>query len=789
MTDSELFPEARYDLNVERGASSVERGAGSALLTGGLFGLASGARAKHLTGAQRGWAASSGLLIAVAGGAMAVRPMAVIAPVRRARGAFPLLCYATAVGSTALGGASQSPAYFPAVMLTTLGSGSVADPDWGLASSSVVALGYLAGCGRGLAAEGKPLSREAWGNLGLALGFVGAGIVGAIAGDLTLQSRALTDYGERETEAQETASGKGDVDEVAVELRELSQKFLGLLPEVTSMFEGDSAIDRATDEVATALASLQGAYARVDPPATRRRRGTLRRLKDTAARYNHGGNVRVALKLPRVIPILLPWEITTALNDSLTALIQNSANARREGSPPVEVTVTVERVRVQRPSGRKRPCVRLIVADDAGGSRIPEERWGKGLRSCREVARNLGGSFDLDEGWHGVRAVIEVPHVKGESDPSAGSTFTAYFEQRRDDALSRMRWVIAAQAVLILLAEDRPRGLTRNVALLGGLIGASHLPRLTRGRTRSALEASLSVAAMSAFEGPGRPPLGGLACVLCASASSRGDATIGTAGAIAGFLASLVVAGPERFRAGLGPTIGDRPFPLVGAIGGVAVWRALLNTRTQEDALANDTWRRQVLSDLAVASFAKHHFLEPLEDALGDQRWDRFRETPLGSRLQSLDRRMAERRERLERLLAVGNPLRSLQHQVARLLAPAPVLMLGHKPTRVHPRAGQEIEAIRYRLNLIRVGEGIAERVREHLPRTLLGSSGLQEIQLHVEPGDEKTVIEVVQVPFRAIKRRRRRSRLAEACRDAGGDVKPRAGEGFSVSVDNTALG
>jgi hypothetical protein len=790
MTDTELFPEARYDLDVERGASNVERGAGAALMLGGLFGLAAGTRAKSLSVPERRGAASSGVAIAVVGGLMAVRPTAVIAPARRSRGAFPMLCYATAVGSTAFGGGDETPAYFPAVMLTALSSGIIADPDWGLASSSLVALGYLAGCGRALAAKGKPLTREAWANVGLAVGFVGAGIGGAIAGELSLQSRALTDYGQREIEARETASSRHDVDQVAGEVRTLSREFLGLLPAVTTMFEGDESVGHATAKIATALASLHGADARLDPPVTQRRRGTLRLLRNTATRYNlRKGNVRVALKMPRLLPILLPWEITTALNDSMIALVQNSANARRSGDPPVEVNVTIERVRIPRVSGRKRPCIRLTVEDKAGGKRISEQRWGTGLHSCRDVAGNLGGSFELHDGPHGLRAVMEVPYVKGDNDASASSTFAAYFEQGRDDALSRLRWVTAAQAAFIFLAEERPGSLRRNLAALGGLIGASHLPRLASGRTRSALEAALSVAAMGAFEGPGRPPLCGLACVLCASASGRGDAAIGMAGAIGGFLAALAVAGPERFGAGLGPTVGDRPFPLVGAIGGIPVWRALLNTRTQEDALANDVWRRQILSDLALASFAKHHFLEPLEDALGEDRWARLIETPLGSSLHAIDQRLSQARERLERLLAVGNPLQTLQHQLARLLAPAPVLMLGTKPTRVHPREGQEIEAIRYRLTLIRVGEGIAERVRQHLPPTLLGASRLQEVQLHVEPGDEKTAIEVIQVPFRAIKRRRERSRLAEACRDAGGDVKPRAGEGFTVSVDNTALG
>jgi hypothetical protein len=127
------------------------------------------------------------------------------------------------------------------------------------------------------------------------------------------------------------------------------------------------------------------------------------------------------------------------------------------------------------------------------------------------------------------------------------------------------------------------------------------------------------------------------------------------------------------------------------------------------------------------------------------------------------------------------------------MLAPAPVRLLGEWPVRTVPEQGRELEAVRYRLALIGLGQAIALRVRDYLPTSLLLPEPLQELQVHVEPLDETgdrehTRFTIVQVPFKALRHDRADAIIADASRRAGGDSGRRIGNSFEVSVHNTAL-
>jgi hypothetical protein len=192
---------------------------------------------------------------------------------------------------------------------------------------------------------------------------------------------------------------------------------------------------------------------------------------------------------------------------------------------------------------------------------------------------------------------------------------------------------------------------------------------------------------------------------------------------------------------------------------------------------------------LSSVGLDKHHYLDPIKRAVGNARWNEFESTPLGAKLRAVCLDLVAAQAELESRLTVGTPLRNLQQQLARLLAPSPVLTFGERPTHgLYPEEGREVEAVRYRLGLIGVGESIVDRIRAQLPASVLGRRALQEVQLRVSPGDTETEIEVIQVPFRYRSKGRGDSRLADACRDAGGTVRLAAGEGFSVSVSNLAL-
>lgn len=776
-----LLSEVRYGLEAEREATVTPRSVGVALMAGGALGLASvfglpGMKPRERLFAIGGSVTSIGLGAVAVGG-----PLSLNGPARRAPVQLSLACYVTAVASTALGGGHRAPAYFPAVTLTALGAGIGGDVRTGRRGGTAIGFAYLAGCAATLRPWRLPLSREVWWNAAAAFGFVGAGIVGAIAGDLVFKTRALTDYAERER-----AADKETMEGAASEVRRIGRRFLELLPKVDEAFAGSKKMSQATDEMATALASLRSARS-LDYSEERQNLGTWERLRELADDYNAGGgSARVTLTTDEDPAPAADARATGVLCDCVTALTQNAANARDRGAAPVEVTISLE---VQR-HVRREQLLKMTVEDDAGGGPFPRAEWGRGLTECNAAAEDLGGRFVLEQGGEGLRAVVSLPYVRSRGSSSApwALDFVSQARDGRDQALRAMRWVTLAQALCINLSLPRPERAGHRAVLVTALFGAGELAQRLPEEQRATAAAVLAAAAMSAFPGPGRPPLGGWSATMCAQVATSGGVRRAWASATLATVGAIVVAGPERFSKALPTTIGDRTFALIGAAIGTGIWRGIQALGDQEQQVANEAWRRRVLAELVSPDRDKHHRLDPLEKAVDHRAWREFTKTELGSDLSQVREDLVKAQLTLEDLLLGGDPLRELQHQLARLLAPAPVRVLGEWPKWTTPRRGQELDAVRFRLGLIGLGQAIADRVRFHLPSSFFFRESLQELQVHVKPDYELTRFTIVQVPFKAPRHDRVDAILDVASRRAGGRAGPMGSDRFEVLVRNTAL-
>jgi hypothetical protein len=782
-SERELFPEVSFGSEADKEATATPRSVGLGLLAGGLLGLMSSLQQPALQRRERvfaagGSAATIGLAILALKGRDSL-----VGPARRAPVPFSVACYGGAVATTVLGGGHRAPGYFPAVLLTAAGGGVGGDLRTGRRGGAAVALAYLGGCALTLEPWRTPLSRDAWWNAAAACGFIGAGIVGAIAGDLTLKSRALTDYAEREA----VSAGREEIEEAAAEVRRLGSRFLDLLPQVQQAFAEDPSVGEATDDLATALGSL-GTVRALVPPPDRQALGTWPRLQEIVDSYNaKGGNSRVVLRSAVNPPPSADAAATGVLCDCATGLIQNAANARRKGAPPVEVVITLDLVK-----RRRRAMLVMSIEDDAGGRPVPRSEWGKGLSESSAAAeeRVRGGDFRLEQGERGLRVVIEIPYVRGRGGGSLPLTFTTQAIEGRDAALRSQRLVTLAQAMFLALAVSEREAVPRRLASIAAIFGVGELAQLLPERPRALAAAALGPVAMSAFEGYGRPPMGGWSAVMCAQAASTGAARQSWVAAALATVGATVVAGPERFGKGMEFTVGDRTFALVGTAIGAGIERGIQRLREQEEHVGHEAWRRQVLADLATPGRIKHHLLNPVEKALGKEDWGKFEQTELGRELIEVRGEELWRAQRkLEGLLRAGNPLRELQTQLARLLAPAPVRVFGKGPERTRPRQGQELDAVRYRLGLLGLGQAIAARVRDYLPTSFLFRDSLQELQVHVEPGYEETRFTLVQVPFKASDHDRADAVLDVASRRAGGRAGGTGSDRFEVLVHNTALG
>jgi hypothetical protein len=781
--NEDLLPEAKYGPEVEREATAPPRSIGMALLAGGALGLVMSAQQPGLKLRERLFAAG-GSAMSIGLGVLATRgPLSLSGPARKAPLLFASGCYGSAAASAAFGGGHMTPAYFPAVVLTALGGGVGANLTAGRRGGAAVASVYLAGCAGTLKPWRSSLQRESWWNVAGALGFVGAGIVGAIAGDLNLKMRALTDFADREAES----SGRAEMEEAAAKVRELGRDFLELLKEVDKAFEHDPAVSEAAVDLTTALGTLR--TVRTIPPSEEwESLATWPRLREIAEGYNStGGNVRVSLATPSKQPPSANAAITSALCESATALIQNSANARPPKQAQVEVRITLDLLTKPR-DGRRRRMLRMTVEDDAGGTVVPRTEWGTGLSEALADAQELGGDFRLEQGDRGLRAVFEALYVHSHDDDPHPLTFRSEAAAGRDACLRELRWVTATQAIFIAFSESARKDMPRRLALIGGFYGAGELVQRLPEKARARAAAPLGALAMSAFRGPGRPLLGGWSAVMCAQAGASGKPKLGWLAGVGATVGATAAAGPERFSSALPTTIGDRTFALLGAAVGASVWKGLLRLEEQEEKVANETWRRRAQADLAAPERLKHHLLKPVKGALGKERWDEFKETNLGKRIENAEGDLHEAQGNLERLLTAGNPLRELQHQLAHLLAPAPVRVLGEWPKRTDPQPGHELEAVRYRLGLIGLGQALAVRVLDNLPSKFFFPQRLQELQIHVGPGQRRTRFTIVQVPFEASGRDRADAIVDVASRRAGGKAGGRIGNNFDVWVHNTAL-
>src|ERR1700690_643053 len=126
----ELLPELRYaPADVERDTSRAPQTASGALLLGGGLGLLGTMSDSHLTRSERAVAAAGSLSCVGIGILASRRPLPLMVPARPFPPPVAAALYLGAAGSTALGGGHRSPAYFPAVLLTAVGSAIAASSD------------------------------------------------------------------------------------------------------------------------------------------------------------------------------------------------------------------------------------------------------------------------------------------------------------------------------------------------------------------------------------------------------------------------------------------------------------------------------------------------------------------------------------------------------------------------------------------------------------------------------------------------------------------------------------
>src|SRR5205807_5306417 len=144
-----------------------------------------------------------------------------------------------------------------------------------------------------------------------------------------LRARALSDSAARERAATLEAGGKEAIDDAAARVRRLGREFLELLPQVRAAFADEPEVGAATADLATALATLRNADERMADASAREALATWPRLRRLVDNYNAvEGNVRVTLVTSTRRPPSVPPPITNVLVDSVTALVQNAANAR-----------------------------------------------------------------------------------------------------------------------------------------------------------------------------------------------------------------------------------------------------------------------------------------------------------------------------------------------------------------------------------------------------------------------------------------------------------------------------
>lgn len=192
-----------------------------------------------------------------------------------------------------------------------------------------------------------------------------------------------------------------------------------------------------------------------------------------------------------------------------------------------------------------------------------------------------------------------------------------------------------------------------------------------------------------------------------------------------------------------------------------------------------------MLRDLAEPGRDQHLFIKPLQEALGAN-WGPFRRSGLGRRLDAARTPQLQAQERLAQMMRRGDPLAGLQHQLARLFAPAPIMVYG-EIVPAEPEQGGELDAIAYRVALIGLGQQIAEKVYRCLPPGRRALGALQRLRLNVSPQADGrcTCIEVVQVPFHKGPDDRFNAELSAAAKLAGGSAFT-AEDRFSVSVSST---
>jgi two-component sensor histidine kinase len=786
---AQLLPDLSYSPEeVERGSSATSRSLAVALVLGGALGAfgtgPASIRRREVV------AAAAGSIACAALGLLALRsPAPWILAARRRPVDFALACWGGAAASTAFGGGHQTPAYFPAVLLTAVGSGGIANTRGSALPGVGVGIAHLAGCaasrhrGRSLSARGMMVSAAH------SVAFPGSGIVGGLAGRLALRGRILSDALAREARARETGAGKAQVDEVAAQIPELSAAVLRVLPRIAARYPESPGVADATAAMETALSTLRGAELRQQLADEVEPLDSWRRLRAQVEGYNlRTTNVRTRLSLELDQRETVGAAVVGTLMDCVSALVQNAANAGAGRERPVEVTVTVRRE--QRPrrgwTRDSEDMVVMAIEDDAGATEAPDESdWGGGLTHSDRQAQLLGGKLRLAVGTEGLRAAVELPWLASNS--RAASRALTFSRQYTEDAERAFRDMSAITLVQALLFTAGRRGFRpRQLAAPLGLWCAGELAdRALEGRRRDLVESALGIVGMTMFSGPERPPAGGYASLLTTQVAARGSVPLAVGAALLQTAGALAVAGRRRFESDADGSVADRVFALVCVGAGVGERLGYEAVRRREESLGGEAWRRRMLMDLARPGRDEHHFVWPLRDALGATAWGEFEVSDLGGEYRVARAALVSAQSRLEALMRRGDPLRGLQDQLARLFAPAPVKVHGVRP-RVAPPVGGELDAVAYRVALVGLGHQIAEKVWRCLPDDWRSVGRLRELRLDVHPERGRTRIEVLQVPYREGCRDRADTALDAAARLAGGAAEI-AGDRFAVYIDSTA--
>lgn len=566
-----LLPEVRYSPEeVERDSAGTPKSLATILVAGGALAALPGV---DLPLPARVAAHAGGLACASLGILSFKAPVPWLLAARRRPAGFASACYVAALGSTALGGGDKSPAYFPAVLLTAVGTASVGNPSRAALPGAGVAAGYLLGAAVWLRHGGSLTPQRLAVAIAHAVAFPASSMVGAIAGRLTFRNRVLSDYVARERDAASTGADRSHLDAVIAEVGRRSAQVTLVLEQIAREYADDPDVPEATREMNTAMATIRSAQVRLTAADEREPLAGWTRLTKAVAEYNERpGAVRTELMLEVGDREQVSANTIDTLIRCANLLIPNAAEAGHHRDAPVTATVRIYRQRDSQRAGWGRETAELIVMeieDDAGGTTWPSKNdWGRGLRECEQRADELDGNLRLQIGRAGLRPVIELPWTASDlGDAARALTLSRRYVDDLERCFVIGRIVTSVQAAFFTAGRVGVRRI--DAVIVAAVLGASELSRVYRpGPARTIVQGALGVAMMSSLGGPQRPPAGGYAALVPMEQAASGS--FGTAAAVtaAQAAASLLRAGPARWQSDDDGALADRLFTLIGLASG-----------------------------------------------------------------------------------------------------------------------------------------------------------------------------------------------------------------------------